>query len=201
MRPPSRIAPRDPIRDPAAPQRIPLARPRSAGYHRPARPPVLEGEAPPGGPIDRSKHGAHPPMPRYAAALAVLLTASLAHAGDVDKLKGKWTAKVGPNQETEIVIEFQDKAFIVTVPDGSGDQLHLEGEYVLEEEAKPKKIDLIKFTSPDGQPIEDNLGIYEINEAGDEVKICTGGPGQDRPDTFGPPNGDRGTITLKKKKD
>jgi uncharacterized protein (TIGR03067 family) len=139
-------------------------------------------------------------MIRHALAV-VLLTASLAAAGDADTLKGKWTAKVGPNEDIEITIEFQDKAVLVTVPDGNGGEIQINGEYILDEKATPKKIDFIKFSSPDGGSVEDNLGIYQLNEAGDEVKICTGGPGQDRPDAFVPQgDGGRGTITLKKKK-
>lgn len=131
----------------------------------------------------------------------VFLSVSVSSASDLDKLKGKWTAKVGANQDVEITVEFQDRLILVTVPDGNGGEIQLEGEYILDDKASPKKIDLIRFTSPDGQPIDDNLGIYEINEAGDELKLCTGGPGQDRPDAFVPAGNDgRGTVVLRKKK-
>ncbi len=140
---------------------------------------------------------------RTSIMAVVLLGASVATADDAGKLKGKWNAKVGPNEDIEIVIEFKEKAVVVTVPDGNGGEIQIDGEYVLDEKATPHKIDFVKFSSPDGQATEDNLGIYEINEKGDEVKICTGGPGNDRPTEFitASDGGGRGTIVLKRLKD
>jgi uncharacterized protein (TIGR03067 family) len=133
-------------------------------------------------------------------ALAVAVAPTLVRAdGDADKLKGKWSAKVGPNQDVPITIEFKDKSLEIAIETGDGQNLTIHGEYKLDEKAKPKTIDFLNFKSDDGNAHEDNKGIYELT--GDTLKICTGGPGNTRPTEFFPAEeGGRGTITLSRVK-
>lgn len=125
--------------------------------------------------------------------------AKQADKADLAKIKGKWSAKVGPNADVPITIEFTDKQINVTIDAGDGNETVISGEFKIDESKSPKAIDLTGFQSGDGEKMEDNLGIYEIN--GDEMKICTGGPGQPRPSEFIPmeDNG-RGTVVLKRLK-
>ncbi len=119
---------------------------------------------------------------------------------DIAKIKGKWTAKVGPNEDTPVTVEFKDKEVVVTVEAGDGNEIMINGEYKLDEKATPKRIDLTKFQSPEGETSPDNLGIYELKD--DELKICTGGPGAERPTEFSPhEEGGKGTIVLKRVKE
>jgi uncharacterized protein (TIGR03067 family) len=135
---------------------------------------------------------------------ALVLAASAAPAlvradGDVDKLKGKWSAKVGPDMDVPITIEFKDRTLEIVVTTGDGQDLMIKGEYKIDETAKPKSIDFLKFTSQDGASVDDNKGIYELTS--DTLKICTGGPGNSRPTEFFPAEeGGRGTITFKRVK-
>jgi uncharacterized protein (TIGR03067 family) len=126
---------------------------------------------------------------------------------DAEKIVGKWTAKVGPNADTPITVEFKVKdqketgEVLVTVEAGDGNEIMITGRYKLDEKAKPKTIDLVDFKSPDGEKSEDNLGIYELND--DELKICTGGAGAERPTVFADMDnvGGKGTILLKRLKE
>ena len=131
-------------------------------------------------------------------ALLVVVSPAVALAqgqADIAKLKGKWTAKVGPNQDIPIVIEFKEKEIAITVTIGEGQDISLTGEYKIDDSAKPKSIDLLNFKSGDGGQLGDNKGIYTID--GETMKLCTGGPGNDRPTEFFPlEEGGRGTFTL-----
>ena len=102
--------------------------------------------------------------------------------GDIAKLQGKWTAKVGPENNIPLVVEIKEKklSILVSLPD-QGD-IMIEGQIALNEKTSPKEVDWLKFTGPNGDDIPDNKGIYEIN--GDEWKVCNGGPGNDRPKEF-----------------
>jgi len=118
---------------------------------------------------------------------------------DLAKLKGKWSAKVGPNQDIPLIIEFKEKAIEVQVMTGDGQDITLKGEFKINDTAKPKSIDLLNLTAGDGNSLGDNKGIYEIS--GDTLKICTGGPNNDRPTEFFPAeDGGRGTLTFSRVK-
>jgi uncharacterized protein (TIGR03067 family) len=115
--------------------------------------------------------------------------------GDLAKLQGTWTGKIGPGPEKNIPLTMtvKDKkvSFTFTTPDG--EERELKGEFLLDESAKPhKSIDWVKFARPDGEAAPTNFGIYAF-EGNDTLKVCNGGPGNERPTEFkagegGPPN-------------
>jgi uncharacterized protein (TIGR03067 family) len=111
--------------------------------------------------------------------------------GDLAKVQGKWKGMVGREKNIPLVIEVKGNAATLTATRPEGDDFVLNGEVKLDDQAKPKKWDWMKFTGPGGQEAPDNLGIYELE--GDTLKICNGGPGNERPTEFkagenGPPN-------------
>ena len=121
--------------------------------------------------------------------------------GDLGKLQGDWTAKVGPEKNIEMKATFKGGkvTFAFTTPDGQ--DRSMKGDAVLDEAAKPHKAITFKgFTRQDGSDAPENLGIYTF-EGDDTVKVCTGGPGNERPTEFkagegGPPQ----LIVLTRKK-
>ncbi len=148
-------------------------------------------------------------MRQLFAAIVIAATASVASAqekpkadapkDDLAKLQGKWSATVGPNKDIPIVFEIKDRTvtLIVTI---EGEDRTITGELKIDETKSPKHLDWLKFTTPDGQELDDNLAIYKID--GDELTTCSGGPGNERPTEFkegegGPPN----LTVLKRVKD
>lgn len=110
--------------------------------------------------------------------------------GDLAKFQGKWSAMVGPEKDNPLVVVFKgtSASFKLTF---QGEEREFQGEIKLDESAKPHKtIDWIKFKRPTGEDVPPNLGIYEFD--GEELKICSGGAGKERPTEFkageaGPP--------------
>jgi uncharacterized protein (TIGR03067 family) len=112
-------------------------------------------------------------------------------SGDLAKVQGKWRTTIGSNHETPVDIEIKGTAVTAAFPNEQGEMMRLKGELKLDPKAKPKTVDWLKFTAPDGEDLPDNLGIYELD--GDDWKVCNGGPGMPRPTEFrqgegGPPN-------------
>lgn len=136
--------------------------------------------------------------------LAVALAPALADdepEGDLAKLQGTWQAKVGPNQDVPITVVIKGKTVKATFTNSEGEQRSLDGKLKLDETTTPRHIDWVEFTMPDGSAIEDNQAIYRF-DGDDQVEICNGGPGNERPTEFkqvdgGPPN----LIILKRVKD
>jgi uncharacterized protein (TIGR03067 family) len=120
--------------------------------------------------------------------------------GDLAKLQGDWTAKVGPEHNIDVSIAFKASKLSLTFT-RDGEERTMKGDVVLDEAAKPHKTITFKnFTRPDGTDAPENLGIYVLVDA-NTVKICSGGPGNERPTEFkagdgGPPQ----LIELKRKK-
>ena len=139
-------------------------------------------------------------MRQALAALILAAAASATYAqdakkddalkGDLGKIQGKWSAMIGPNKDIPLTVEFKGNAAIIAVTI-SGEEKTLKAEIKLDESKSPKLWDWTKFEGPDGQKIEDNLGIYKLD--GDKLTLCSGGPGNDRPTEFkagdnSPPN-------------
>ena len=114
--------------------------------------------------------------------------------GDLAKMQGKWTGKAGPEKNFEIKIEIKGKAVTVFFTPPDGDEIQIKGELKVDEKAKPHKtMDWTKFKNPvNGDEMPDNFALYEIKD--DEFKVCSGGPGNDRPAKF--EDGDDGMPSL-----
>jgi len=133
--------------------------------------------------------------------------AAASKKGDLAKLQGKWTTKVGSDSGNKITIAItiaikdHDVTFSGTAPNGK--DFELKGEIKLDDQAKPSKtLDWVNFTGPQGNAAPDNLGIYEIEDA-DTIKVCIGGPGNERPTEFkeGDDGGHPHILILKRSKD
>ena len=119
--------------------------------------------------------------------------------GDLAKLQGKWNMKFGPDGGFEMDILFKEKSVTFSGKGPDGQAFEIKGEIKLDEEAKPHKtIDYVNFKGPDGNDFPDNLGIYAF-DGDDKVKLCSGGPGQDRPTEFKTGEGPGTTITMTRK--
>ena len=139
-------------------------------------------------------------------AVLVVLCASVARAdeekpkGDLAKLQGTWKGSVGANNDVAVTLKIDGKTLTATVTDGEGKAMTLKGEIKVDDKAKPKTVDFVKFTDgSSGKELPDNLGIYELNE--DEWKVCTGGHDNPRPTEF--KEGDEGgphLLVLKREK-
>lgn len=122
-------------------------------------------------------------------------------AGDLGKFQGTWTAKAGPNNEdVAITLTIKGNTVDTRWERGDGTELVLKGEIRVNDRADPRTVDFFNFKRSDGQESKDNIGIYAFD--GDKVKICVGGPGNERPTEFkasdgGPPN----LFLLTRKKD
>lgn len=128
-------------------------------------------------------------MKTLSAAVLILVAigshsrAEDAPKGDLGKLQGKWSALVGPQKDVPLVLTIKgnDVTVLVSLPDGN--DIELKGQIKVDDKAEPNKtLDWVNFSSPQGDSVEDNLAIYKIE--GEEVTICSGGPGNQRPDTF-----------------
>lgn len=121
--------------------------------------------------------------------------------GDLAKFQGEWTGKAGPERNIEISVTFKDHTATIHFTTPDGEERTMKGEADVDETAKPHPAITFKgFTRPDGTPAPENRGIYAF-EGSDAVKVCNGGPGNDRPTEFkagdgGPPQ----LIELKRKK-
>lgn len=132
---------------------------------------------------------------RSALALCLVVSVGTALAqddkkDDLAKLQGKWEAKVGPNKDIPLTIEFKEKTAKIVIT-ANGEDREIKGEFKLDETKSPKEWTWTKFENPQGNAVEDNLAIYKLE--GDKLTICSGGPGNERPKEFkdgdgGPPN-------------
>jgi len=131
-------------------------------------------------------------------ALFVVLPLVLVAADDKDIL-GTWKAVAGEKSGKKapeatfknLVFEFKADKLIIK----EGEQAHEAG-YKLDPDKKPKAIDLIL---KDGGKSETVKGIYVLD--GDELKICAGHPGADRPTEFATKEGSKtDMLTFKREK-
>jgi len=135
------------------------------------------------------------PIPTAAILSLGLLVARAPAAdepkGDLAKIQGSWTAKIGPDKDIPITVTIKGNAVDLVGTTPNGDDFKLKGEIKLDEKASPKTLDWAKFTGPQGNEIPENLGIYKLD--GDNWTVCSGGPGNERPAKFeagegGPPS-------------
>lgn len=118
-------------------------------------------------------------------ALAVgnlVVAAEPADKGDLSKLKGTWKTLAGPNHDLPVTLKIDGNTATASFKTPEGEELTIKGEVKINDAATPKTIDFVHFKRPNGDDAEDSLGIYELK--GDELKVCNGGPGKDRPTEF-----------------
>jgi uncharacterized protein (TIGR03067 family) len=124
-------------------------------------------------------------MRTLIAALTVVAMATAASVADdpksdLDRIQGKWKALGGPNKDYEVVMTVAGSTVNATITSPDRQEYAIKGEIKLDEKARPKQLDWIKFAKPDGGgDYEPNLAIYELD--GDSLRICSGGPGRERP--------------------
>jgi len=112
--------------------------------------------------------------------------------GDLAKIQGTWTAKVGPQDDIPITLVFKENTVSLVIT-FNGEDRTMKGEIKLDEAAKPNKtIDWVNFKGLEGEEVPVNLGIYKFD--GDKFTVCSGGPGNPRPTEF--KAGDQGPPTL-----
>ncbi len=137
---------------------------------------------------------------RLIASLALIVASSLAAddpasaadepKGDLAKLQGSWTAKVGPNKDISTTLSIRDSAVEITWTRPNGDDFKLKSEIKLDDKASPKTIDWDKFTDPQGNEAPGARGIYKFD--GDSWTVCSASVDEPRPTEFkagegGPP--------------
>jgi uncharacterized protein (TIGR03067 family) len=118
--------------------------------------------------------------------------------GDLAKLQGKWSTKLGPNEGLDATLTIKGNTVAIKIITQEGQDFELTGEIKLDEKAKPHKaIDWSKFKTPMGDDLPTNLGIYMFDND-DTVKICNGGGGNDRPKDFKAEEGGPQLSTMKR---
>ena len=129
----------------------------------------------------------------FVATALVATTPTVAEEpkGDLAKLQGSWTSKVGPNKDLPITLTIKGGAIDLNVTPPGGEAIKLKGEMKVDEKASPKTLDWTKLSSSAGDEIPEHQMIYKLD--GDSFTTCSGGPGGDRPAKFeagegGPPN-------------
>ncbi len=98
--------------------------------------------------------------------------------GDLARFQGAWTAKA-EGVEFSINLEIKGNAVTARWTRGDGTDVDIKGSMRVNEKAAPKTIDFFDFKDGTGENLKDNLGIYEFS--GETIKVCTGGPGNERP--------------------
>jgi uncharacterized protein (TIGR03067 family) len=113
--------------------------------------------------------------------------------GDMAKLQGCWTTKVGPKKEITIQLEIKGQTVSATVS-ALGLKVLAEGEVKIDESVSPKRVDWVKLSTPDGHEFPELLGIYEIADG--KLKIRNGGLHDDRPTAFDAGDGYWGEVAV-----
>ena len=137
--------------------------------------------------------------PISAALLALVLLAPQAPAadepkGDLALLQGSWSAKVGPEKNIPITLTIKGNDVDLAVARPDGQEARLKGEIKIDDKASPRTVDFLKFSTPGGDDVPTNLGLYKLE--GDNWTVCSGGPGNDRPTKFEGGEGAPPTLTT-----
>ena len=128
---------------------------------------------------------------------AVVLSAPVPDKKDADLIQGKWNVvsfergdeSKPPDDIKKVKVVFDGNT--ITITDSNKEE---KATYKLDPDKKPRTIDI----TPEKDK-EKVAGIYELK--GDDLKICFGKPGEERPTAFGP-KGVKGQtlIVLKREK-
>lgn len=135
-------------------------------------------------------------MTRKAPSLALAIVAAAAWTsapaaadgpkleGDLARLQGTWKAMAGPKKDRPITLVIKGDDATLTVTTRQGAEVELKGTIKLDESKSPRSLDFADFKGPMGDVAGDNLSIYELDDKGDVLRMCSGGPGGGRPDKF-----------------
>jgi uncharacterized protein (TIGR03067 family) len=102
--------------------------------------------------------------------------------GDLAKLQGTWTTKVGSKKDIQASMIVKDSTIEIKLTRPDNQEITLKGEMKLDEKASPKTADWVKFTGPGGQEIPAIKLIYKLE--GDTWTTCSSGPDVERPTKF-----------------
>jgi uncharacterized protein (TIGR03067 family) len=128
---------------------------------------------------------------KTAAAAAAAATTG----GDLAKMQGRWTAKVGPNKNATLTITIKGTSIQFVIPTADGTPREPKGEIKIDENAKPQKtLDWLNLSGASGQTAPPILGIYKFD--GDTLTICSGGLGGDRPTEFKAGEGNKPNLIV-----
>ena len=121
-------------------------------------------------------------------------TAEDAPKGDLGKLQGTWTAKVGPEKNIPIAITIKGNAVSLKVTTPDGGDFKTDGEIKIDEKAKPHKtIDWVEVHQPQRRRDSPRTSASTSSSTPTPCGVCSGGPGNERPTEFkagegGPPS-------------
>src|SRR5262249_2100170 len=107
--------------------------------------------------------------------------------GDLAKLQGRWETKVGLRKGTVVRIEIKGNTVAATISTPQGVKIQADGELKIDESAKPKAADWVKFTTGDGEEIPELRSIYRLEN--EQLYIRSGGFNDQRPTEFDPGEG------------
>lgn len=128
-----------------------------------------------------------------AVAGAPLLAGS-PDAKDLDRLQGRWSARVGPRNDirVEMTVEGRRAKVVITTPQGL--TIRARGVVKIDDTCQPRALDWTGFKSSDGRSLPDIPAIYRIDERG--WTVCNGGPNGTRPAEFQPGEGLLAGVVL-----
>jgi uncharacterized protein (TIGR03067 family) len=138
---------------------------------------------------------------RAFIATVILLSGSAAVAqelkGDLAKLQGKWTTKIGPNKDLPITWVVEGDKVTARIRTLAGKDVTTKFTLKLDEAATPKSFDQTKMRIDFGGDVgeldaEDSPAIYELK--GDEWKVCLVPFGSPRPKVFA--SGDSSDLVI-----
>jgi uncharacterized protein (TIGR03067 family) len=128
------------------------------------------------------------------AAAAVRAGDEPSGGGDLAKLQGTWTTKAGPKKSIPVTLEIKDDKAVVALKTPQGLKIRAEGRVRLDPDARPRALDWVEFTAPDGEEMPQIAAIYELD--GDTFRVCCGGPNAARPSKFEPGDGPLADVVV-----
>src|SRR4051812_19573805 len=99
----------------------------------------------------------------YSGLIALATAATPAVDGDLARFQGTWTTSAGPRGEIPVAMTIEGRCVKVRVITPKGLKIRVQGELRIDETARPKAIDWVKFTGMDGQDFPEVLAIYELD--------------------------------------
>jgi uncharacterized protein (TIGR03067 family) len=124
--------------------------------------------------------------------LSLLLVAMLSGAspsvdGDLARLQGRWQTKIGLRKATVVMIVIKGNAVAATISTPQGREIKADGQLKIDENASPKALDWVKFTTIDGEEVPEMHAIYRLEDG--RLFIRSGGFNDQRPTEFNPGDG------------